>query len=146
MDFNKFDTRAAMEKPAALHLCDPATGAALYADGDLDRPCRVLLLGRESRKVQHALREVRQAKVKASPAAAGIGDEELHAALASQILPMIVGFENVGRDGKPATAGDADWFLNLQLVSGREGEKSFAEQCAEFASTRANWMGNALTA
>ena len=103
----------------------------------------MLLLGREIRNVQQVLSEGRQAKVKAAPSGVGIGDEELHAALVAQIAPMIVGFENVTREGKPATAADAEWFLNLQLVSGREGEKSFAEQCAEFVSTRANWMGNA---
>ena len=144
MDFTKFDSRAAAEVAGRLHLANPATGELLYADDKREKPCIVLVRGSESRTVQTALRAVRNAKMTGTKKAETAQTlEDLHQAMVDGAKPLIVGFENVARGEVAATAADADWFLNLQLINGREGEKAFVEQVIEFATDRSNYLGNA---
>lgn len=149
MDFNKFDSRQAAETPARLQLVDPATGALLFADEDRTKPCIVLVLGAESRSAQAALRAIRQAKLKAKAKTKtddADGLEDVHASIVEGTVPLIMGFENISRGDKAATRDDAEWFLNLQMLNGREGERSFVEQVADFATSRANFLGNVSAA
>lgn len=146
MDFTKFDSRAAASKPQSLHLSHPVTGDLLYDDNDTAKPCTVLVLGTESPAAQKAMSDVARAKLKFERASDKLAEktlEEIHKALADSARTLIVGFENVMRGDKPATVADADWFLNLQLINGQPGEKSFVEQVTDFATKRANFLGNA---
>ena len=52
MDFTQYDSRAAAENGAWLHMRNPATGELLYDDG---KPCMVKVQGSESRKVIKAM-------------------------------------------------------------------------------------------
>lgn len=147
MDFSQFDARTAADTARPLHLKNPATGEALFADADRKMPCTVLVVGTESRAAQAALRAVQKAKLKGDKKAdADQTLEDLHAALVDSAKPLIKGFSNVSRGKEPATLADLDWFLNLQLLNGRPDEQSFVEQIMSFASTRASFLGNGSTA
>lgn len=151
MDFSKFDSRKAAETAKPLHLRHPATGALLYAknkDGadDLDKPCRVLVIGTESRGAQAAIRAMQQAKMADEKKEADQSLDVLHKQLVDGALTVIKGFENIARGDRLATVDDAEWLLNLQLINGQDGEKSFVEQIMGFATKRANFLGNASAA
>ena len=68
--------------------------------------------------------------------------EDLHADLVKSAVPLISGFENILRGKDPATAADAEWFLNLNILNGQKDDFSFVVQVFEFASSRANYLGN----
>lgn len=151
MDFNTFDSRAAAAKGRPLHLVHPSEGYLLYcknADGgdDLDRPCRVICLGLEGRAAQAALQELQRAKIKqdrgAGKAVANRTLEDLHAEMTAGAVVVVTGFENIFIGDRAATKDDAEWFFGLQMLNGRDDEKSFLEQVTEFASKRANFLGN----
>jgi hypothetical protein len=136
MDFNQFDSRAAADKPRDLHLRHPVSGELLYDDG---KPCIAEILGAESPRVQSALKALARAKVK--------GDAlETHDDLVALAAPLIVGFRNVNRGDKPATAADAAWLLGLQIPNGQDGQASFVEQVSQFATDRGNFLGNVSAA
>lgn len=142
MDFGKFDSRAAAEEGRDLQLEHPATGDLIF---DGDKPCIVVVRGTESRDAQKALAKVRKMKMQAdngeSPDELSL--EEMHSRLVETATPLVVGFKNINRGNKPATVpDDIEWFLNLQLINGVEGEKSFVEQVVNFATKRANFLGN----
>lgn len=147
MDFTKFDSRAAASIPRDLHLVHPVTGKLLYDDGDKDKPCIVSLIGTESQKAQRAMAALARDKVKTEKAKAEGAEiselEALHKALSENAKTLIVGFKNVDRGDKPATADDADWFFGLNMINGQVDEKSFVEQVTDFATKRANFLGNA---
>lgn len=142
MDFGKFDSRAAAEEGRDLQLEHPATGELIF---DGDKPCIVVVRGTESRDAQKALAKVRKMKMQAdngeSPDELSL--EEMHSRLVETATPLVVGFKNINRGNKAATVpDDVEWFLNLQLINGVEGEKSFVEQVVNFATKRANFLGN----
>lgn len=144
MDFSKFDSRKASETPRELQLEDPVTGEKLFADAEKKKPCLVLVIGSESATAQAALRELRKSKVADEAKAEDEQSiEGLHGTLVVTAKPLIRGFKDVARGDRPATLDDLDWFLNLQLLNGREKEKSFVEQIVAFATSRSNFMGNA---
>lgn len=143
MDFNSFDSRTAAETAGRLHLAHPATGEPLFADKKREKPCIVLVLGTESRAAQVAMNAVRKAVISGAKKADSGSLDELHAAMVDSAKHLIVGFENVARGEAAATAADAEWFLNLQMLNGREGERAFVEQVLDFANSRANYLGNA---
>jgi len=149
MDFNQFDSVAAAEKGAELHVKDPATLEPLYdAEG---KPCIVTLIGAESPSARAAARELQKAWAKAKEAKdTGGNDEkerisydEIHDRLVQTLLPRVVGFKNISNGKKAATKEDAAWFFNLNRMNGVEGEKSFAEQAGEFSAKRSSYLGNA---
>lgn len=142
MDFNAFDSRRAAETAGRLHLAHPVTGELMHADEKREKPCIVLVLGAESRSAQAAIRAANKATVAGAKKEAGDSVEDLHAAMVAGAIPMIAGFENVARGDKAATVADAEWFLDLQMMNGREGEVSFVEQVLRFATSRANFLGN----
>jgi len=118
MDFNTFDSRAAAEVAGRLHLAHPATGELLYADDKREKPCIVLVLGTEGRTAQEALRARRKTKLVAAKKDDGRETlDELHAEMVDRAKPLIAGFENVSRGEAPASSADAEWFLNLQMVT-----------------------------
>jgi len=139
MDFTQFDARAASEKPQPMDIMHPVTGEPIM---DGDKPCRVLVIGTESRTAQDALGAIKRAK--ATDTKKGADDPtmaEIHASLVEAATPLIAGFENVSRGDAPATAADAGWFLNMQMINGKAGEKSFVEQVLAFSNGRANFLG-----
>ncbi|MBM1911688.1 hypothetical protein JQW38_18635 [Sulfitobacter pseudonitzschiae] len=89
--------------------------------------------------------------------------EDVHLQLCEGAAPFIVGFENVSKGDKPATAEDAEWFLDLTFpemgvkedadgnpVLDKDGSPQFemtncpfAKQVGEFAGKQANRLGNA---
>lgn len=142
MDFSQFDSRTAAETPRALHLVHPATGEPLYAGNDESKPCEVLVLGTESRSAQAAIRAAQKAKLKGDKDDERETMEEVQANLVAAAKPLIAGFRNVNRGDVPATSADAEWFLKLNLINGRDGEKAFVEQVMAFATSRANYLGN----
>ena len=144
MDFGKFDSRAAAEQGRDLQLKHPATGELIF---DGDAPCIVIVRGTESRDAQKALAKIRKMKMQADGEGSDTDEislEDMHSRLVETATPLVVGFKNINRGDKPAKApDDIEWFLNLQLINGVEGEKSFVEQVVDFATKRANFLGNA---
>jgi hypothetical protein len=141
MDFNSFDSRAAAEKGRDLHLVHPSTGDAILDGG---KPCIVIVRGTESREAQAALAKIRKMKLAEEEKADEASLEDMHQRLVETAMPLVIGFNNVNRGDKPAAApADVEWFLNLQLINGVEGERSFVEQVVNFATKRSNFLGNA---
>jgi hypothetical protein len=142
MDFTAFDSRAAAEQGRELHLQHPATAEPIF---DGDKPCIVIIRGTESREAQAALAKIRKIKVaededkKADEASL----EDMHGRLVETAIPLVIGFKNINRGDKPAKApDDVEWFLNLQLINGVDGERSFVEQVVNYATKRSNFLGN----
>lgn len=147
MDFNTFDSRTAAEKGAELHLRHPATGELLFADKDDKKPCIVTVLGSESPSVRDAVREAQKARAKSKEADQDTNTlDGLNDSICEGAKRLITGFKNINRGDKPATKTDIDWFLGLNMMIGREEEKSFAEQVVGFATSRGNYLGNASAA
>jgi len=143
MDFAQFDSRKASETPRALHLKHPGTGKLLYDDEKQTKPCRVLVLGIEGETGQSAILESQRARMKQErPAGEPVTISNVHDQIVKEIAALIVGFENVNRGSKAATApADVEWFLNLQIVNGNRAQLSFAEQVRTFATDRAAILG-----
>lgn len=143
MDFGQFDSRKASETPRALHLKHPGTGKLLYDDEKQTKPCRVLVLGIEGETGQSAILESQRARMKQDrPTGEPVTISTVHDQIVKEIAPLIVGFENVNRGSKAATApADVEWFLNLQIVNGNRAQLSFAEQVRTFATDRAAILG-----
>lgn len=143
MDFNQFDSVAAGNQGAWLHLASPINGKLLFADTEETQPCRVKVLGAEGSVGQGMLKSAREAMQ--APADAKDGAEDPNEVLLSETANLIVGFENVNKGSAPAAAPkDVEWFLALQKVVGGN-HKSFAEQVRSFSVERANFLGNALS-
>ncbi|WP_312526702.1 hypothetical protein [Paracoccus sp. (in: a-proteobacteria)] len=150
MDFNNFDSRTAADEGRPMHIKHPATGELMWNDdgpkhdddgNELPRsnPCRVYVYGTEGNVAQEAFREA--AKLDKLDDAATMAD--YHERLCVTARKLVAGFENVNNGDRPATVGDAAWFLNLNTSSplkGREGQ-SFAEQVLQFSGTRGQYLG-----
>ena len=151
MDFNQFDSRSPADEGRPLHLKHPATGKPLYdnpedATVDNGKPCRVVVRGSEGRAAQKAIRDAVRART-TNPEDDEDSVEFQHTRLVEVTAPLVIGFENVFRGEEPAEAPkDISWFLNLQITTGRPGEKCFAEQIADFSMKRANYLGNSPSA
>lgn len=145
MDFSQFDSATKAEDGAKMHLKHPATGDLLYdnpkgATIKNSKPCLVHVKGAEAKSVRDSVRAAQKARAKEGEKSAEMDDmQELVNESAKR---LIVGFENIHRGEKVATLKDVDWFLELNSLTGSAGEKSFAEQINEFASSRANFLGN----
>lgn len=144
MDFTKFDSRAAASRPARMHVKNPVTGQPMYNDEAQEQPCHVLVRGIESPEFQKGMASLQRARAMSeAPQTA----EEMQAAAVESAKLLIVGFENMYRSDeagqlRPMHVGDAEWFLNLQMVTGDRREKSFVEQVNDFARKRGNFLGN----
>lgn len=133
MDFSQFDSKSAGDAGAWMHVRSPINGDLLWADSEQKKPCRVQVLGIEGAIGQSLLKAERD-KMKG---------EVKETDMAAQTAPLIVGFENINRGKKPATApDDAEWFLGLQKVVGGDFP-TFVEQVRSFSVRRANILGNA---
>lgn len=147
MDFNTFDSCAAGDKGAWLHLRNPRNGELIYADpGENKLPCRVKVLGIEGETGQTLVdqhrKEMRKPVEKKADDQVSITDEE-HEALIKRNSPLITDFENINRGDRLAKAPeDVHWFLGLQRVVGGDF-KTFMEQVQEFSLRRDNFLGNA---
>jgi hypothetical protein len=140
MDFTAFDSRAAAEQGRELHLQHPATAEPIF---DGEKPCIVIIRGTESREAQAALAKIRKMKVADDKEADEASLEDMHGRLVETAIPLVIGFKNIQRGDKPAKAPeDVEWFLNLQLINGIEGERSFVEQVVSYATKRSNFLGN----
>ncbi|MFD2439737.1 hypothetical protein ACFSS8_05955 [Paracoccus kondratievae] len=143
MDFTAFDSRTVADEGRPLHLRHPATGELLWDDGGpadpenpdegRSRPCIVYVLGTEGRIAQEAFREAAKLPKLGEDAT----QEDYHERLCVTARKLIVGFENVDRGDRPATAADTDWFLGLNISNPLRGKgRSFAEQVLAFAGDR----------
>lgn len=139
MDFTQYDSRAAAENGAWLHMRNPATGELLYDDG---KPCMVKVQGSESRKVIKAMGAA--LKVRKPTVLADIEDNV--AQNMADVRAQVMAFDNIDRGSKPAVVpDDVDWFLGLGIPVGMPAaasQFSFAEQIAEFARDRTSYLGN----
>ena len=149
MDFSKFDSRLAASTGRDLHLVHPVTGDLLYNDAPKNKePCMVVVIGTESPAAQAAMRDINRAKIKADKGKDTDAqvNEDFHKILVDIATPLIVGFKNVLRGDLQMTTEDVPYFLNLQMATGMAGEVSFVEQVVNFATKRANFLGNAPSA
>tara|TARA_R100001369_G_scaffold16867_1_gene31966 strand:- start:1000 stop:1509 length:510 start_codon:yes stop_codon:yes gene_type:complete len=165
MDFNKFDSRAAAEAGQPMQILDPWTNEPMM---DGDKPCRVIVRGTASKSMQAKMRAKAKAAMMSKKAKGDDAEDEarvmedVHMQLCEGAAPFIVGFENVAKGDKPATAEDAEWFLDLTFpemgvkldksgepVLDKDGtpqfemtNNPFAKQIGEFAGKQANRLGN----
>ena len=136
MDFNQFDSRAAGDRGAWMHVHSPVDGKPLHTEDS--KPCRVRVLGIEGEIGQKVFAEVRKGLTGED------STEDGNEKLMRQTVPLVVEFENINRGDKPAKAPeDVEWFLGLQRVVGGD-YPSFVEQVRAFSIRRANVMGNAF--
>lgn len=147
MDFTSFDSRAAAEKGREMHIVHPSTGEPIL---DGDKPCIVIVRGTESREAQAAISKIRKMKLLNEKKAEDANEadqaslEDMHQSLVETAMPLVIGFKNINRGDNPAAApADVEWFLNLQLINGVDGERSFVEQVVNYATKRSNFLGNA---
>jgi hypothetical protein len=165
MDFNKFDSRAIAEAGSPMQILDSWTDDPII---DGDKPCRVILRGTASASMQAKMRAAQKAAMMSKKSKGKDAEDEarvmedVHNQMVEAAAPFIIGFENVNKGDKPATADDAVWFLNLTFpemgvkedeagnpVLNKDGEATYemknnphAKQCSEFASKQANRLGN----
>ena len=116
MDFNQFDSRAQAEIGTPMQILDQWTDEPMM---DGDKPCRVIVRGTASKTMQTIMRNKQRAAMTAHKKGKGDDEarvmEDVHNQLCEGATPFIIGFENVSRGDKPATADDAGWFLNLSF-------------------------------
>jgi hypothetical protein len=168
MDFSVFDNRGPAETGQRLELKDPTerNGGPLLSG---KKTCAVIVRGSTARSVQ----EQSRARLKQKMSKGNRDDEarvleDVHAELCDNAFPLIVGFENIERDGKPLTTDPADvrWFLDLTfpimgVKKDRDGEpilsadgtprfemrnNPFAKQITEFSNDQAAALGNGKAA
>lgn len=148
MDISQLNSRSASDTAKPMHLRHPSTGKPMYDGGDLDKPCLVFIRGVESNEVQKIIRAANQERMK--NAKDEDGDDEnllavLHERTAKNMVPLIVGFENLERGDRPLQANEDDilYFLNAQLMTtGDKEDYSFLAQVSRFATDRSNYLGN----
>ena len=168
MDFNStYNSREAAEAGTPMQILDPWTREPIM---DGDKPCRVIVRGTASRSMQAKMRAKQKAAMMAKKAKGDKDEDEearvledVHIQLCEGAAPFIVGFENVSKGAKPATADDAEWFLDLTFpemgvkedaegntITDKDGTPvfemknlPFAKQIGEFAGKQANRLGNA---
>lgn len=170
VDFSKFDNRGPAETGQRLELLDPSVreGEPLL---DGQKPCAVIVRGSTARSVQMEMRKRQKAKMtgkNGGKAEEARVMEDVHADLCDTAAPLIVGFENIHRDGRALTTepDDVRWFLDLTFpVMGvkedEDGEpilnaagnvqfqmrnNPFAKQIADFSSEQALKLGNGKAA
>lgn len=166
MDFTKFDSRAKAEAGTAMDILDAWSGEPIM---DGDKPCRVIVRGTASKTMQAKMRAKAKAAMQSKKDKGDKDDddearvmEDIHNQLCEGAAPFIVGFENVSKGDKPATADDAEWFLDLTFpemgvkqdedgndVMSKDGtpvfemtNNPFAKQIGDFAGKQANRLGN----
>lgn len=143
MDFAAFDQRGRDEAGRAFPILHPETGDEIPG-------ARFVIRGTSSPTVQAAERQCAQAAMLADekrPLTMGTAHDEMVQIAA----PYIIGFEGVERDGRPATAADAEWFLNLtfpRMARDDNGELKtanhpFASQVLRRAGEVSATLGNA---
>ncbi len=166
MDFSKFDNRGPAETGQRLELLDPSMidGEPLLSG---NKKCAVIVRGSTARSVQVAMRNRQKAKMTASKN--GKSEEarimeDVHEDLCDAAAPLIVGFENIEREGRPLAAepDDIKWFLDLTfpIMGVKEDEygepllndsgkvqfemrnNPFARQITEFSAKQALTLGN----
>ena len=105
----------------------------------------VMVRGSESAAFQEEMRKMNAEAVKVDDTDGKKTVQDVHNELVRRVAPLITGFKNINRGSKPATADDAEWFLNLQTVGICKDGKApvFAMQVSEFAMQRTNFLGNA---
>jgi hypothetical protein len=136
---------------------------------DGGKPCCVIVRGTASKTMQAKMR-LRQRKAVTNKSKKSDGDfqimEDIHNHLCEGAASFIVGFENVSKGDTPATAADAEWFLDLTfpemgLKEDADGlpvldasgspefemkNNPFAKQVGEYAGKQVNHMGNSASA
>lgn len=117
MDFTKLDSRAKAEAGTAMNILDAWTGEPIM---DGDKHCRVIVRGTASKTMQAKMRAKAKAAMQSKKDKGDKAEDEearvmedVHNQLCEGAAPFIIGFENVNKGDKPATAEDAEWFLDL---------------------------------
>jgi hypothetical protein len=129
MDFNKFDSRAQAEIGSPMQVMDPWSGEPMMAEDG--KPCIVIVRGTASKTMQAKMRAKAKAAMQSKKDKGKVEDEEarvmedVHLQLVESAAPFIVGFENIDNGNRPATAEDAEWFLDLSFPE--MGEKKDAD-------------------
>lgn len=166
MDFSVFDNRGPAETGQRLELLDPSVreGEPLLSG---KKPCAVIVRGSTARSVQAAMRARQKAKMvdaKGDKAEEARVMEDVHSDLCDSATALIVGFENIDRDGRPLTtdADDIKWFLDLTFpimgvkedangdplldadgkVQYHMHNNPFAKQITDFSAEQAKSLGN----
>lgn len=148
MDFSTFDNRGPAETGTRVPLVNPVTGEGI---GPEDAPSCVIVRGVASRTVQAEMRKKALARAKSNAPALDVM-EDVHQSLIDAALPLVVGFENVERNGAPLTASveDIRWFLDLTFpMMEKDGQqwkmvnRPFAAQIAEAAGDQDRFLPNA---
>lgn len=148
MDFRKFDNRGPAEDGVRVPLMDPVSGEPIESEKG---PACVIVRGVASRTVQAEMRKRALARSKAPQTKLDVM-EEAHADLIEAALPLVVGFENVERNGVSLTGDGTDvrWFLDLTFPMMRKVghewkmiNRPFAVQISEAAGDQDNFLPGA---
>lgn len=150
MDFNALNTVKIANTGAWMHLKSPLDGNELYFGEvdkktgemiyDLERPCRIKVLGIEGNVAQKMAKRAQKSLMKATQDP----DEDGQESIRQKAIELTVDFENVMRDDAPAKApDDLEWFFGLSMVIGKADiPKSFQEQVLAFSTDRMAEVGN----
>lgn len=135
MDFSKFDTSAQAEAGRAFDILHPVTGKPMEADGKVARMIIRAPTAQTARKMPAR-----------SPEFATVGEMIAHQMKTMALF--VAGFENVERDGRPATADDAEWFLGLipaqYDAKGKQTNKTFVDQVVAAKDAFLAELGNVV--
>jgi len=142
-----FDTVAASERGAWLHLTNMITGQPAYADEDETAPMRIRLLGMDSAEVRKRVKRRAAALTKRRGVKLDIkrmSEEQILGILnegeGNQIMDAVdatVGWENLTRDGKPLDYSyeNAEWLY--------KSYPAILRQVQEFLEVEANFFETA---
>jgi len=141
-----FDTVAASEKGAWLHLTNIATGLPAYADDAEKKPIRIHLMGSDSKEVRQRVKKRAAVMVKRRGTKMDVSrmsEGEIMALMADgeksklgDAVDATFGWENLSRDGKPLdfSAENAEWLYSRypaimrEVLAFLEGEANFFEK------------------
>lgn len=107
MDFRDLAIRDRDDTGYTFDIKHPSTGEPMTQDG---QPCQVIIRGASSKVAAKLLSQMQQAMMEGQD---DTSLERLQQNLVRVALPFVAGFNNCLRDGKPMTADDAEWWLDL---------------------------------
>jgi len=152
MDFSQFDARGQAERGTPLDLVHPVTLAPII-DTDTGQPCRVVVRSFLAPSVNAGIAALRRSGMMSDETLPdGMTWYEAHDNTIEIAALYIAGFEGVNHpEGRSATAGDARWFLSLDLPIAKDEAaagmtkptKPFAQQILEAVQNERNSLGNA---
>ena len=138
-DFNVFDSEAASEKGAVLHLAHPITGKFVYVDEENTKAITISALGPDSQANQKALQkahlEARKAHSELKEGEEFVMDYEKAVADTVQLYAdLCTGFEGITHKGKALTFSRK----NAVILFGTY--KEIRKQFGDFVADKANFI------